>query len=145
VKAYRFRLESVLRVRRLQEQVATQKLAVAVRALHQAESESACAKRSLEGLAAPAGRLTMEAVHWVHDQSTRMSDTLRARTEAAAAATEAAVQANQEWGSARRRTATLERLDERHVALWRIEADRSEAKVLDELATRGRAKEVGSP
>jgi hypothetical protein len=38
MKAYRFRLESVLRVRRLQERVATQQLAAARRVLHDAQS-----------------------------------------------------------------------------------------------------------
>jgi flagellar protein FliJ len=136
VKAYRFRLESVLRVRRLQERVATQQLAEAVRALHHAQSESAVARRSLENAAAPVGRLTIGPLEWSHEQSTRLSDAARTRAEAADAAAEAARQADAVWGAARRRTATLERLDERHLVLWQQELDRSEAAVLDELATR---------
>ena len=75
MKAYRFRLESVLRVRRLQERVATQQLAEAVRALHHAQSEAACARRSLEDAAAPVGLLTIGAFEWSHEQATRLSDT----------------------------------------------------------------------
>jgi flagellar export protein FliJ len=135
VRAYRFRLDSVLRVRQLQERVAAQQLAVAVRDLHSARAELACARRSLAGLAAPSGRLTVGEVHWVHAQSGRMSE--RACTCAAEvdAAAEVARQATQAWGSARQRTAMLERLDERHMALWRSELDRSEAVALDDLAT----------
>jgi flagellar FliJ protein len=144
VKAYRFRLESVLRVRRLQERAATQRLAEAVRALHHAESESARARRSLEGATAPAGRLTIGAIEWAHAQSTRLSEAARERAEAVEAAADAARQANAAWGTAKQRTATLERLDERHVALWREEVDRSEAAVLDDLATRRRAGDGGS-
>src|ERR1700722_2519382 len=112
MKAYRFRLESVLRVRRLQERAATQRLAEAMRSLQYAETEAARARRSLEDMAAPAGRLEIGALEWAHAQSTRMSDTARQRAEAAEAAAEAARQAKEEWGSARQRTATLERLDE---------------------------------
>jgi flagellar FliJ protein len=145
VKAYRFRLESVLRVRRLQERVATQQLAEAMRVLHHAQSESARARRSLEDAAAPVGRLTIGAFEWSHEQSTRLSDAARARAEAAEAAAEAAQQADAVWGSARRRTATLERLDERHLALWRRELDRSEATELDDLATRRAAGDGAVP
>jgi flagellar protein FliJ len=145
VKAYRFRLESVLRVRRLQERVATQQLAEAMRALHHAQSESARARRSLEDAAAPVGRITIGAFEWSHEQSTRLSDEARARAEAAEAAAETARQADDVWGTARRRTATLERLDERHLGLWRRELDRSEAAVLDDLATRRAAGDGALP
>ncbi len=143
MKAYRFRLDSVLRVRQLQERVATQQLAVALRELHCARAELACARRSLEGMAAPAGRLTIGAVQWTHAQSGRMSEAARERAGEVEAAEEAARQATQAWGSARQRTATLERLDERHLALWRREFDRSESVVLDELATRRTAAAIG--
>jgi flagellar export protein FliJ len=136
VKAYRFRLESVLRVRQLQEQAAAQRLALAVRALHDARAELARARRSLETLAAPAGRLTAGAVEWAHEQSDRMAENARDKADEVQAAAEATRQARDLWGSARQRMATLERLDERHLALWRTEFDRSEAMVLDDLATR---------
>ena len=144
MKAYRFRLESVLRVRRLQERAATQQLAQAVRSLHHAQSESARARRSLETAAAPAGRLTIGAIEWAHAQSTRLSETARERAEAVETAAEAAQQANAAWGTAKQRTATLERLDERHVGLWREEMGRREAAVLDDLATRRRPGDGGS-
>lgn len=145
MKAYRFRLESVLRVRRLQERVATQQLAEAVRALHHAQSESVRARRSLEHATAPVGQLTIGAFEWSHEQSSRLSDAARTRAEAAEVAAEAARQADAVWGAARRRTATLERLDERHLAIWQQELDRSEAAVLDDLATRRAAGGGGLP
>jgi flagellar biosynthesis chaperone FliJ len=73
-----------------------------------------------------------------------MSETARERAEAVEAATEAARQANEAWGTARQQTATLERLDERHVALWQMEFDRSEAAALDDLSTRRSGREGGS-
>jgi flagellar export protein FliJ len=145
VKAYRFRLDSVLRVRQLQERVAAQQLAVAVRDLQQARTELARARRSLAGLAAPTGRHTVGAAQWVHAQSGRMSERACTCAEEVEAAAEAARQATQAWGSARQRTAMLERLDERHVALWRAELDRSEAVALDDLATGRKSGEGGRP
>ena len=144
MKAYRFRLDSVLRVRQLQERVAAQQLAVAVRDLHCARTELTRARRSLEGLAAPTGRLTVGAVEWTHAQSDRMSERARRSADEVEAAEEVARQATQTWGSARQRTAMLERLDERHVALWRAELDRSEAVELDDLTT-GRKTGEGGP
>ena len=141
MKAYRFRLDSVLRVRQLQERVAAQQLAVAVRELHVAEAELARARRSLEVLAAPAGRVTAGTVQWVLAQSGRMSETAQLRADEAEAAEEVARQATQRWGSARQRTAMLERLDERHVALWRAELDSSEGVALDDLTTGRMAAE----
>lgn len=136
MRAYHFRLDSVLRVRRLQERVATQKLAAAVRDLEQARIRSAQARHALEDVTAPVGRLTIGDLRWSHAQSGRLSETARAKAEMVEEAVAAAQQANQAWGSARQRTATLERLDERHLALWRIALERGEAAVLDYLATR---------
>ena len=62
MKAYRFRLDSVLRVRQLQERVAAHQLAVAVRALHAGTVRAGPGTRALDGLDAPAGRLTVGAV-----------------------------------------------------------------------------------
>ena len=143
MKAYRFRLDSVLRVRQLQERVAAQQLAVAVRDLHGARTELTRARRSLEGLAAPAGRLTVGAVEWTQAQSDRMSERARRSADEVEAAEEVARQATQAWGSARQRTAMLERLDERHVALWRAELDRSEAVERDDLTTGRQTRECG--
>ena len=141
MRAYRFRLESVLRVRHLQERAAAQRLALAVRELQCARTELARARRCLADLNAPAGRLTVGAVEWAHAQSDRMSESVRASADEVEAAEEMARQATQAWGSARQRTATLERLDERHLALWRTEFDRSEAVARDDLTTARRARE----
>ena len=78
MKAYRFRLDSVLRVRQLQERVAAQQLAVAVRDLHCARDRAArvLADPSKVWLP-PRARLTVGAVEWTHAQSDRMSERAR--------------------------------------------------------------------
>jgi flagellar export protein FliJ len=144
VRAYRFRLASVLRVRQLQERVAAQQFAMAVRDLQNARTELAHARRCLAGLPAPSGRLTVGDVEWTHAQSSRMSERVRERTGEVEVAAETARHATQTWGTARQRTAMLERLDERHFALWRAELDRSDALVLDDLAIGRNGGEVGT-
>jgi flagellar FliJ protein len=144
VKAYRFRLDSVLRVRQLQERAAAQRLAVAVRELQDARAELASARRSLAGLAAPAGRVTAGTVQWTQAQSDRMSEQARQRAAEVETAGELARQATGDWGTAQQRMATLERLDERHLALWRTEFDRSEGIALDDLTTARRSVEDGA-
>jgi flagellar export protein FliJ len=134
VKAYRFRLQSVLRVRQLQEQAAAQQLAVALRDLQGAQSQLADARRCLAGLAAPSGRHVAGDAQWTLAQSGRMSEKVCRTAGEVEAAQQVALQARKTWGDARQRTAVLERLDERHVALWRAELDRSEAAALDDLA-----------
>lgn len=144
MKAYRFRLDSVLRVRQLQERAAAQRLAVAVRELQDARAELASARRSLAGLAAPAGRVTAGMVQWTQAQSDRMSERTRQRSAEVETAEELARQATGDWGTAQQRMATLERLDERHLALWRTEFDRSEGVALDDLTTARRSVEDGA-
>jgi flagellar export protein FliJ len=143
VKAYRFRLDSVLRVRQLQERAAAQRLAAAVRELQCARAELASARRSLAGLAAPAGRLSAGTVQWTQAQSDRMSERARQRADEVDTAEELARQATQAWGTAQQRMATLERLDERHLAMWRTEFDRSEGLALDDLTTARQSAEDG--
>jgi flagellar FliJ protein len=141
VKAYRFRLDSVLRVRQLQERAAAQRLALAVRELQCARAELASARRALAGLAAPEGRLSAGTVQWTQAQSDRMSEGARRRADEVETAEELARLATQDWGTARQRMATLERLDERHLALWRTEFDRSEGLALDDLTTARQSAE----
>ena len=142
MKAYRFRLGSVLRVRQLQERVAAQQMAVASRELASAHDALARARHALASLPAASGRVSAHAVHWTSAQSHRMSDTARRRTEQVEAAGDVARQATEAWVCARQRTAVLERLDERHRAAWRSELDRREVAELDDLTT-GRAAAEG--
>jgi flagellar FliJ protein len=135
VKGYRFRLEPVLRVRRLQEQVAANQLALATRDLHSARSGLMRSRRALESLPAPSGLVAVEAVQWTHAQADRLSNTARRRTEEVDAAVEAVHRAGKAWVGASQRTTVLERLDERRLEVWRSESDRSEAAELDDLAT----------
>jgi flagellar protein FliJ len=145
VKAYRFRLESVLRVRQLQERATAQRLALSMRAVHSAQDEYAGARRALEAQTPPSGRVTTGAAQWSHAQSERMAETAGQKAQGVREAREGADQARDDWGGASRRTATLERLNERHQELWRAELHRSDAAVLDDLAGTRMISGTGAP
>jgi flagellar FliJ protein len=143
VRAYRFRLAGVARVRAVQERVAAQQLAVANRDLHHAREARRCAAVALDRLAWPAGPTTPAALQWTADQSDRLASTLRRRTDEAETAEVIAGDAARAWTSARQRGAALERLEVRQRAEWRAEADRLEAGELDELTLARFAREEG--
>jgi len=135
VKRYRFRLESVLRVRRAQE-------ALAVAALQQANAAVVAAARHvgervevLHSLPAPAG---------VQPRRDFTASTQR-RLAAAAATSSAradlalvrgvAAERSQLWNLAAQRVAVLEHVDEHRRTEHSHELRREEERVVDELVT----------
>ena len=145
MKAYRFRLDSVLRVRRLQERAATQQLAVAVR--------DAAPRPGRVGPGAPFARRHGRTRRPAHDRSVRSGPTRsrpgcprrRAeRAEAVEAAAEAARQANAGVGERPAADGNARETRRAPVALWRAEFDRSEAAELDDLTTRRTGREGGA-
>jgi flagellar FliJ protein len=135
VKRYRFRLEAVLRVRRLQEDVARAALAEAAAAVARAEGAEQCARAWLDALrSAPVPR---EPAAWDAHRAVQLAaaDELAARG-AELAAQRAAQRARQlELADARTRVRALERLDERRRAEHAREAARQEERGADDLVT----------
>lgn len=143
MKAYRFRLATVVRVRELQERAAAQRLGDTMRSLHAARNVHARACATLARLPALQGSATTAELHWIHDQADRMSATVQREGERVRAASAEAVEARQTWELAEQRCTVLERLDDRQRAKWQADLDRSDATELDDLAAvrfaRGRA------
>jgi flagellar FliJ protein len=135
VKRYRFRLEAVLRVRRLQEDVARAALAEATTAVAAAEAEQARARSWLDDLRAqppPAGAAAWEAARCVQlaaadELAARGTDVDAARAEQRAR--QAAL------AEARTRVRALERLDERRRAEHALEVARQDERAVDDLVT----------
>ncbi len=145
MKAFRFRLESVARVRDHQERAAAQQLAVAARNLRLARSECAEARAALHGLAVRQGRSDAATLHWVQSQSERMAATLRHREELVTAAEVAVRESRHAWVGAERRCTMLRRLEERQRGRWQVDADRAAANELDDMATVRFGTEIGLP
>jgi flagellar export protein FliJ len=134
MKAYRFRLGSVARVRALEERVARERLMVALRDVRHAEEAAEAAQRALEALAMPEGTVTAADLVWLGEQAERLSDAVQARRRALAAAVSSREAARVAWSAAAKRAEVLERLDVQARAQWSADLLRQEGAELDDLA-----------
>jgi flagellar export protein FliJ len=134
VRAYRFRLATVARIRALEESVARERLMVAQRDVRLAREAVGAAEAALGALRAPTGLSTMAALTWTGEQADRLAGTVRARRTAMAAAASRCVEARLAWDVASKRSGALERLDAQRFARWRDETARQEATELDDLS-----------
>ena len=135
MKRYRFRLQSVLRVRRLQEDVARTALANATAAVTAAEGDVMRARAWLESLctqAPPHGPAAWEAHRRVQLAA---ADELAARGAELDQALAERRARQAALAEARTRVRALERLDERRRAEHAAEAARQDERVADDLVT----------
>jgi flagellar protein FliJ len=135
VRAFRFRLESVARVREHQERAAASALALATRELREAQVRCADIRAATRQLTFPEGRAQMAALLWVHDQSARLGELLRRREAERAQAQTRADEARTAWVDAERRCRALRRLEARQRERWQLDYDRAQAAELDDMAT----------
>jgi len=135
VKRYRFRLEGVLRVRRVQEDVARGDLARANAAVTAAALDLDRARERLERLSeepAPA-----DPVEWQTRRSLllgRAEEVGARRSDLETANTERANR-QRALAEARTRVRALERLDDRRRAEHAVETARDESRTMDDLVT----------
>jgi len=134
VKAYRFSLDTVMRIRALEERLVRERLILAQRDLRQAQVVYGQAEASLAALAVPTGPTTMDKVCWIGDQATRLSDEVRVSREALVAAASTRDEVSYLWHVTRKRLGTLERLDSEGRARWKGEVQRQEVAELDDMA-----------
>ena len=144
MKRYRFRLDSVLRVRRLQEDVARGALARAD--VHVVETQAALVVArdwltELDHRPVPGQPVAWEARRTLVLRAADEIDARRADVDVAAAARQ---ERQGELRDARRRVRALERLDERRREEHRLEAARQDERVVDDLVTsRFRVSDAG--
>jgi flagellar export protein FliJ len=141
MKAYRFRLATVARIRALEERAAADRFTIARRELRRAREGERAARAALAALPAPSGVRTISSLRWTADQAERLSDSVRRHGELVAAAASACAEARREWSEAARRSEVLQRLDAQAFARWQGDAMRQESAELDDLshARRGLA------
>ncbi len=133
MKAYRFRLATVERIRELEERLARQRLIASLRVLRAEREAERDAYDELRDLPAVAGTATATQIQWVGDQGERLAASLRSRRQRVAVASQECGAAREAWSVASRRAGVLERLDEQARAEWRVDAARSEVAELDDL------------
>lgn len=134
MKKYHFRLGSVMRIRKLEEETARA-------AVLEAQREVEAATAALDARLATIGAARPMPRRWRagefnddRDQLERYADAVRVARAAEANAL-SLLRANEaEWTEAARRVRSLERLDERHREAWMLEASRNAQLVTDEIA-----------
>lgn len=134
MRAYRFRLDVVARVRAIEERACRDRLMLASRDLRQAEARLRGAKTALTTIEGPTGETTISAIVWTSEQAGRMADAVREAHQAVVAAEEASAVARRAWAVAAQQSGLLDRLEDRTRRLWRDEFVRTEAAELDDVA-----------
>lgn len=134
-KRFRFRLETVLRVRRVAEEQARAQLMVANRDVMRAATEMHNRSDRYDTLPRPTGAQTRAEVD---DLIFTLDHAAHAVTWSRAAHTAAVARADyarSEWAAAEQRVRALERLEERAREAHATEVRRADDRLADELAT----------
>ncbi len=133
---YRFRLETVLRVRRIEEEGAKHTLRAASAALRAAIDQRDHARhRYLTFADAERAVCTLEGLLDARLHAGLLADEVTRTERAAIDAANKAALSRLQWSMAARRVAILERLDERRRAEHAAEALRADAAVVDDIVT----------
>ncbi|HEX5265402.1 MAG TPA: flagellar FliJ family protein [Acidimicrobiales bacterium] len=138
MKRYRFRLETVLRVRRLEEDAARAGLLAANQAVAQACAVRDRALAHYRGLPAELGPSSTADLRRNRQRAELAAAVLRARQGALDEAAREVVRAREQWMEAASRVKVLERLDQRRREEHRLEAERAETRFLDDVGARSR-------
>lgn len=133
MKRYRFALNSILRARRAEEDMARQRLAAAnheVRAARAAYEARRAELGAVPWADAPVDPVVFRA-NRAHEE--RMAAVLAKARQVVAVAEVAAASCYSAWVEAGKQVASLERLDERRRAEWNAEFLRQEAIAVDDV------------
>jgi flagellar FliJ protein len=137
MKRYRFRLETVLRVRRVQEDMARGHLAHATAEVGAATSIVRAAEAHLRELAAGAAVAAGPAGLWggAHELALTGAHDLKLVETDLAAAVSRRLERQAELAAARARVRALERLDERRREEYLLDSARAAEREVDDLVT----------
>jgi flagellar FliJ protein len=140
LKRFRFRLEQVLRVRRLQEDLARAALQHAHRDARTA-ADAVNARIEAYGAAArPEGTQTYDTFNQMQSHLDHAAGAITVARGIYAHAVAAVDERRAEWAAARQRVAALERLEERRRDEYAIEARRAEDRLVDDLVVARHAR-----
>ena len=141
MKRYEFRMQKVLRVRRLQEDAARAAIAAARVVEQRAGDAVAGSHDHYRALSAPSPATTATGFLGLRDQASYRATSVRIAEGKLQVAAEATVESVSSWHVSHRRVEALERLDERRRDEHEIEARRAEDAAVDEIVvSRARAQ-----
>ena len=132
MKRYEFRMQKVLRVRRLQEDAARAGVAVARRAEVEAQHALDASKEHYGALSAPSAASAAAFLGMRERAAHRATGVRLSEGQRQVAADQTAVSVAT-WHETNRRVDALERLDERRRAEYEIDARRAEDAAVDEI------------
>ncbi|HET6810691.1 MAG TPA: flagellar export protein FliJ [Acidimicrobiales bacterium] len=136
MKRYRFRLETVLRVRRLEEETARLELLTANTRLADACARRDAAAAHYRQIPIELGSCSTEELRRTRQRAELAAATLGARQATVDEAARHAEAAREAWMAAVGRVKVLERLDERRREEHRLELERDETRFLDDVGAR---------
>jgi flagellar export protein FliJ len=135
VKRYRFRLEAVLRVRRIEEERELAAFAAARRAAAAAERAARDCLHRYQSLPAPGAQMVAPDFIGARGRLALAADTLSNANAAHAGAVRHVESQREQWTVAAQRVSSLERLDLRKREEYEIDVRRDEDKTVDDLVT----------
>ena len=142
---YRFRLETVRRIRRVQEDLAVGAWRVAQADLQAAEAERSAAIERYRGREVPAGAMGAAAFLAECDRAARSADAVVSSGVRCVERSVVVDERRADWSIAAQRVAGLDKFDERSRADHALTAARSEAVIDDDrAATAFRARHESS-
>jgi flagellar biosynthesis chaperone FliJ len=144
MKRYHFALETVLRVRRAQEEAAVFALAHANQQLRLAQAAHRTAQLRCEELVLDQNQQDRESFRRERDVTERRAAAVLLARAVVDAANEEAEARYADWAAAARLVAAVERLDERRRQEWRVEEQRAEMAAIDESAIVGWLSEAAT-
>ena len=140
MKRYRFRLEQVLRVRRLQEEQARAELQVANGEVTRAVELRTLRVADYRAISAPSGSRSTNDFMAARSSHERAAAAVLAAAVAHDEAVRAAEERRAAWAQAAQAVTALERLDERRRAEHAAEAERTAQTEIDDLVTSRHGK-----
>jgi flagellar export protein FliJ len=140
VKRFKFRLEQVLRVRRIQEDQARAKLLTANRAAHLAATRVEERLAEYSTRERPAGSQSIEQFERTLFLLDTAAGSVGVAREARREALEVVGARRSEWADAQRRVAALERLEDRRREEHAFEMRRAEDQLVDDLVVARHAR-----
>ena len=140
MKRFRFRLEQVLRVRRLQEDMAR---AALMHALREARAAADVVNARIEDYAAaarPNGAQSYDAFTLIQSHLDNAAGAITIARAGYRLALDVVDDRRAEWAAAQQRVAALERLEERRRDEYAVEFRRAEDRLVDDLVVARHAR-----
>ena len=142
MKRFRFRLEQVLRVRRLQEDLARAALMHAHLEAQTAATAVNARIADYANAARPSGAQTYESFKRMQFELDNAAGAIKVARATYRDAMTVVDQQRAEWAAARQRVAALERLEERKREEHAVEVRRAEDRLVDDLVVARHARGV---